>query len=160
MKPRVVTVRYQRVLPYPVPVAYAWLTDYRDDDPERTHAIHRSRHVISRSETDVLLDAELEFAGRPLKVRVAVKLDPPSDYTATFVAGPLKGSVYHYRVTAVPSGCRLDIEHNFRVARVKNWVRLLFARPKLRREIASMWDGFAAAMAREITPPPLDAVAP
>ena len=150
MEPAFVTIPYARVLPYPVEQAYAWLTDYQDDDPQRTTAVVKRRPVLSRTKDKVVMEGELEMLGARGVGTVEVTLHPPDRWVAEIVKGGGKGSVYEYRLTPHPAGSRLDVAYRVRVRRWSSRLRLLVARPLLRRELHRMWDGFAAAMEREI----------
>ncbi|HWH07586.1 MAG TPA: SRPBCC family protein [Candidatus Thermoplasmatota archaeon] len=152
MEPAFVTIPYTRVLPHPVEEAYAWLTDYQDDDPQRTTAVVKRRPVLSRTKDKVVLEGELEMLGVRGVGTVEVTLLPPDRWVAEIVKGGGKGSVYEYRLTpAAGGGSRLDVRYRVRVRRWSSRLRLLLARPLLRRELDRMWDGFAESMARELS---------
>jgi len=150
VKARTVTLRYSRTVPFSVPEAYAWLTDYRDDDPTRTNAVQKTRRVISRTNEGAVLEAELQFGKSVIWALAEIKLSPPDRWQATFLKGPLKGSVYEYRLTPIPGGCRLDIDHHIRATRLRTWLTVMIGRRAILRQIHKMWEGFAASMAREI----------
>lgn len=150
MEPAFVTISYARVIPFPVGEAFAWLTDYQDDDPSRTSAVVKRRPVLSRSEDKVVMEGELELLGVRGVGRVEVSLHPPDRWVAEIVQGGGVGSVYEYRLSPHPRGSRLDVRYRVRVRRWASRLRLVLARPLLRREIHRMWDGFAAAMEREL----------
>lgn len=153
MEPTFVTLPYARSFPYPVDVAYAWLTDYQDDDPQRTTAVVKRRPVLLRTRDRVVMEGELEMLGARGVGTVEVALHPPDRWVAEIVKGGGKGSIYEYRLTPIPGGCRLDVRYRVRVRRWGSRIRLLLARPLLRRELHRMWDGFAAAMERELPHP-------
>lgn len=152
-----VDITYTRVLPYPVDVAYAWLTDYRDDDHTRTDRVLARRTVAERAPDRVLMDVELDIVGRT-KARAEVRLFPPDRWEARPIGrhGPSK-TVYTYQLEPAPGGSRLTVVYH---TRVRNPVRRTVARlmlPVLRARIARMWDGFAAAMAKDLGATPRSA---
>ena len=150
MEPAFVTIPYARFLPYPVEQAFAWLTDYQDDDPARTTAVVKRRPVLRRTADRVVMEGELEMLGVRGVGTVEVALHPPDRWVAEIVKGGGKGSVYEYRLTAAPGGSRLDVRYRVRVRRWSSRIRLIIAKPLLRRELDRMWDGFAESMQREL----------
>lgn len=144
-----VDIHLVRTFPFPVDAAYGWLTDYHDDDATLTDAVVKRRSVVRREGDEVELDAELVTLGRPMRGRAVVKLDPARHrWVATAAGGRLR---YEYQLTPTPEGhSRLDV--HYRVAS-RRWARrllLVLARPRIRRELHRMWDGFEAAMRREL----------
>lgn len=138
-----------RHFPYPVERAYAWLTDYRDDDPSLTTAVVKRRDVVKKDGDTVEMDVELLTLGRPMKGRAVVRLDPARHrWTAEAAGGRMR---YEYQLTPAPDGgSRLEV--HYRVAS-RRWTRRLalrLARPRIRRELHVMWDGFTDAMRREL----------
>lgn len=153
MEPTFVTIPYTRRFPYPVDQAYAWLTDYQDDDPQRTTAVVKRRPVLERTPDKITMEGELEFFGQRGTGIVEVKLHPPDRWVAEIVKGGGRGSIYEYRLTPAEGGSRLDVRYRVRVKRWGSRLRLLLARPLVRREIHRMWDGFEDAMRREMPRP-------
>lgn len=150
MEPTFVTIPFTRRFPYPVDQAYAWLTDYQDDDPQRTTAVVKRRPVVSRSKDKVVMEGELEMLGVRGTGTVEVSLHPPDRWVAEIVKGAGRGSRYEYKLTPAPDGCRIDVKYHVRVRRWGSRLRVTFAKPLLRRELRTMWDGFAASMEREM----------
>jgi hypothetical protein len=153
VQPTFVHVPYSRVFPFPLEATYAWLTDYRDDDPARTDAVVKRRPVLKREPGKVTMEGELELFGSFGTGVVEVALDPPAHYVATIVQGRGRGCVFDYRLTSVPGGTRLDVDYQIRVKRWSSRLRVALGKPLLRREIHRMWDGFAASMQRELGAP-------
>lgn len=155
MRPTFVTIPYTRRFPHALPQAYAWLTDYQDDDPQRTTAVVKRRPVLSRTADKVVMEGELEMLGVRGAGTVEVSLFPPDRWVAEIVKGAGRGSVYEYRLTAEgDEACRLDVRYRVRVRRWPSRLRLWVARPLIRRELGVMWDGFAEAMGRELSGAP------
>jgi len=148
-------IRYRRTFPFPVGEAYAWLTDYQDDDPARTGAIVKERPVLSRSENQVVLRGVLETLGRRWEGNAVVDLMPPDRWRATTrdARGRVR-SVYDYRLEPADGGraSLLTVDYRFNVRRWRTRLTLLVARRAIVKEIDRMWDGFAAAMQRELRP--------
>ncbi|HLE97798.1 MAG TPA: hypothetical protein VI997_10545 [Candidatus Thermoplasmatota archaeon] len=154
--PRPVELTYSRVFPYSVDVAYAWLTDYQDDDPSRTDRVVTRRSVVERHADRVILDADVTTIAR-WKGRVEVRLFPPDRWEARPVGS--RSTVFTYRLEPHPAGARLTVIYTMGVR--KPWKRAvaLVTRPFIARRIARMWDGFAFAMERELGPAKRVAVA-
>jgi len=146
-----VCISYERVFEHPREDAFAWLTDYRDDDADRAGAIIRDREVLTRTEDEIVLEGELESMGRVRTGRARVELDPPNRWTAHLEdeKGRPAGR-YEYELFEHPDGCRLDVDYHVAAPRLRDKLMLWVARPLARREIDDMWDGFADAMADEI----------
>lgn len=151
-----VLLHVEREFPYPVDVAYAWLTDYADDDHERAGAIIRRRVVVRREHdkdgrvVEVEFDGELEAFGRSSgRGRGLVRLWPDE---RRWQADLGKGRwVYDYKlVPAGPGRSRLLIDYRFGSKRLRRRILLTLAKPFLAREIHRMWDGFEAAMRKEL----------
>ncbi|MHB8585760.1 MAG: hypothetical protein ACYDDF_07985 [Thermoplasmatota archaeon] len=149
---RTFVIRYSRIFPYPLADCYAWLTDYRDDDPGRAGAVIVSRPVLERRGNEVVLDAKLNIAGRVTGGKAVVTLDPPDHWVARFQGkrGPV--SEYHYKLTAVHGGTRLDVEYKTFTYRWRSFITLWLGRPRIRRDLRQMWDGFAKHMAADFGP--------
>lgn len=150
-----VLIHFERELPHPVEAAFAWLTDYQDDDHERAGAIIK-RRTVARKELDAQgrpvlyeLDGELETLGMASGRGIAVVRIFPDE--KRWVAEIGKGAwVYEYRVVPAPKGSRIVIDYRFGSRRWRRRALLTLVKPLVRRDIAKMWDGFEAAMAREI----------
>lgn len=146
-----ILVRYSRAFPVPVPDAYAWLTDYRDDDPSRTEHLLVSRPVRSRAPDKVVLEGTLELLDRRGTSITEVDLLPPDRWRARIVQGWGRGSVYEYRLTPTgDGGSRLDIEYRFHARRLRSKLLLLFGKRRVRAELDRMWSGFAASLEKDL----------
>jgi hypothetical protein len=110
----------------------------------------KRRPVLERTKDKIVMEGELEIAGARGTGTVEVTLDPPAHWTATIVKGGGKGSVYDYRLTAVPGGSRLDVVYHIRVKRWKSRLRVWLGRPVIRKQIGIMWDGFADSMKKDL----------
>ncbi len=144
-----VVIHYERDFPYAPDVAYAWLTDYADDDHERAGAIIRKRIVVRRTEREVELEGDLDTLGQRSRGRAIVRLYPEEH---RWVADLAKGRwVYEYRLTPTPGGCRLAIDYRLGARRWTRRAMFTILKPFIRRELDRMWDGFDAAMRRELT---------
>lgn len=146
-----VTIRYERRLDQPLDAAYRWLTDYRDDDPERAGSIVRKRRVVEENEDEVVLEGELETVGRTMEGRAVVELDPPDEWTARlFDEKGRRSGVYEYSLEPLDEGCRLVVDYKIAAPTLKHKALLWIGRPLIRRELATMWDGFVEAMDEEL----------
>ena len=148
-----VTVTIRRDVPYPLDTAYAWLTDYQDDDPARAGAIVTKREVIERAEDKVILHGGVATLGIEREGRGEISLHPPDRWEAQlYDAKERKADHYEYRLE--PRGeeaCELIVDYHFIAPKLKHKVKLNAAKPAVRRELEKMWDGFFAAMDEELT---------
>lgn len=146
-----VPIRFSREFPHPLEQAYAWLTDYRDDDPQRTDAVQVERRVLRVDGDTIRMEGKLNLMGSTGKGEIEVKLIPPYRWRATLLKGAGRGSVYEYRLTPIASDrVRLDVVYNVRVKRLSRRLMLMLLRPFLRRELAKMWAGYARSMETDL----------
>lgn len=147
-----VVLPYRREFPVPLEQAYAWLTDYQDDDPQRTTAVIKHRPVLERAPDRVLLDGTLEILGRRGRGKAEVRFFPPDRWVATIVEGSGRGSVYEYRLFPSGRGCQLEVQYRIRVRRLRRRLALMLRKRAVWRELDAMWEGFARSMLRELAP--------
>ena len=147
-----VSLKYERTFPYPIDTAYAWLTDYQDDDPQRAGTLVRKRDVVRRSDREVEVDGHLEILGRDYEGKAVIHLYPEEHrWMAVIGKG---GWQFHYKLTPLgPASCRLDIDYQMGSRKWLKRLRIQLAKPLIRRELDHMWDGFDAAMRRELGAP-------
>lgn len=148
--------RYAREFPHSAEECYQWLTDYQDHDPDLAQGhILREREVVERTPERVVMRVRNDFMGRAMKGRAEIRLFPEAlRYEARPLDGDGGGLLYTYQLTPLgPSRARLDVAYGHRARRVKRWVQLQLARPAAMRKIGKMWDGFAAAMQRDLGAP-------
>lgn len=145
-------IRYRREFDVPLDAAYAWLTDYQDDDPDRTSAVVKKRPVVERGPNRAVLEGELEILGRKSRGRAVVTMHPPDHWVAQFQHGSGQGSVYDYRLTPLGERrCRLDVSYRIHVRRWKRWVGIALARGRIWKELDRMWEGFDQSMRKDLT---------
>lgn len=151
-----ILVHYERRIDAPLAAAYAWLTDYQDDDPQRTTRIVKKRPVVSRTKDLVVLDGEIEVMGGRFKGRAEVHLDPPAHWQARlFRRNGTRASTFDYRlVPEGPDRCRLVVDYHLAARRLRTRLKLILFKPLVYREIDVMWDGFMASMARDLAAQP------
>lgn len=147
-----VDVPHVRVLPHPIDAAYQWLTDYRDDDADLAGAIVKKRTVERRPDGVILLEGHNVTLGQPARGRAEVHLFPDQKrWEARIFEGSGRGSVYTYALTPLgPDKTRLEVHYRIRARRWSRRVMLTLAKPLIKREISKMWDGFVAAMGRDL----------
>ena len=151
---RMVHQRYERDVAHPVDRAYAWLTDYDDDDAQLAGAIIKDRPVLERHPDRVVLRGDLEAVGRRMRGIAEVRLHPPDHWVAHLK--DLKGrtsGVYDYRLEPRPGGSRLIVDYGFVAPKLKHVILFTLGRRRIRRELDLMWDGFFAAMDRDLRAP-------
>jgi hypothetical protein len=150
--PSPVVIRIARRLPHPRDGAYAWLTDFQDDDARRAGgAVLRSRKVTLREKTRVVYEGHTEVLGRASRAVTDVTLMPPERWEARVVEGPRTGSWTDYSlVPDGPDACRLSVTYHFVFADPKRQLAVRVLKPLVRRSLARMWAGFAADMARDL----------
>lgn len=132
---------------------YAWLTDYDEEDPKRAGGVVTKRRVLSRSATRVTMEGELDVIGRAMPGTAEVDLEPPSAWHARFY---LKGKTLafwnDYRVAPDGNGgTLLEVDYHYRMPTLKR--RILYhlaGKRRIRRDLDLMWNGFEAAMDREL----------
>ena len=151
-----VSLKYERTFPYPVSVAYAWLTDYQDDDPQRAGTVIKSRNVVRRSDREVEVDAELEIVGKPARGRATIHLYPEEHRWIAIIG---KGAwQFDYRLEpAGPNAARLKVDYKVGSRRWTRRAMTWLAKPIILRRLDRMWANFDAAMRRELGPAPTPA---
>lgn len=144
-------LRYERTLPVSVDDAYAWLTDYDADDPDRTDEIIVERVPVEKSEDRIVLEGRLSYMGRDNEGWAEVELDPPDHWTAhVYDDKDRQGGRFEYRLQPTDTGSRLVVDYNLVTPRLRDRVLLTLAKPLLRRRIDAMWDGLVASMVDEL----------
>ncbi|MHB8606655.1 MAG: hypothetical protein ACYDCK_15535 [Thermoplasmatota archaeon] len=145
---------FERFFPYDVATAYAWLTDFTDEDVERANApLLEARHVVERSDKRVVYTGAIRALGRVIPSKNVVDLAPPDRWESRIVEGERTGSQNLYHLRAVPGGCKLRVEYRVVTSNRVSAVALRVARPIVRRGFTRMWDGFDASMRQELGPP-------
>ncbi|HET6405333.1 MAG TPA: SRPBCC family protein [Candidatus Thermoplasmatota archaeon] len=147
-----VSIQYERTFPYPIDVAYAWLTDYQDDDPQRAGAMVEKRDVVRRGDREVEVDARLDVLGKKYTGRAVIHLHP-EEHRWVAVIG--RGSwQFHYRLEPDgPHRSRLIVDYRITSRRWTRRALVTLGKPLIRRQLDRMWDGFADAMERELGTP-------
>ncbi|HUR68001.1 MAG TPA: SRPBCC family protein [Candidatus Thermoplasmatota archaeon] len=149
--PSPVHIRLSREIPAQRDAAYAWLTDFQDSDVDRADAVIEMRKVIERSPTRIVYEGEQVVLGRRSTGTSEVTLHPPDRWEAKVIAGPRTGSFTHYRLVPVGSGAsRLTVDYNLIINDPQRHFLLRLAKPLVKRELSKMWDGFEAAMRKEL----------
>lgn len=146
-----IVIEVVRRVPHARDAAYAWLTDFQDDDSKRAGAVITSRRVRVREKDRIVYEGTTEMLGRVVHAVTEVRLAPPDKWQARVVEGPRTGSWTDYSLVADGAGARLTVTYHFVFVdpRRHRLVRLL--KPLVRRGLARMWDGFLADMARELS---------
>lgn len=147
MAPPAVTYRYSARLPHDAKAAFAWLTDYRDDDASLTTTMVRERRVLSRAADTVEMDATIDPLGRRYSGRATVRLFPGE---LRYTAQVGKRIANEYVLTPTPEGCRFDVAYRVTPKRWTDWVRLTLARRRFEKQADAMWRGFFDAMAKDL----------
>ena len=147
---RHVAIRVTREFPFPRDEVFAWLTDFQDSDTERAGAVLEARKVVERAKDRVVYEGETRVLGRRSWARTEVTLLPPDRWSAAVTQGLRAGSRTFYSLVPVPRGSRLTVDYRFTLADKKAMLLLRLAKPLVRRDLAKMWAGFAAAMEEEL----------
>ena len=149
---RPVEIRLVRRFPFPRDRAFAWLTDFQDEDAATAGAVVTARRVVERGPKRVVYEGETAVLGSRASSRTEVDLAPPDAWRARVTAGPRVGSTTDYRLVPVEGGggCELTVTYRFVVRPAGRMVALRLLKPLVRRELVRMWDGFSAAMARDL----------
>jgi hypothetical protein len=151
---RLVEVRLQRAFRHAPDAAYGWLTDFRADDGAIAGALIEGRDRVAREGDVVRMATRIK---RPLgSVRVReqeVRLFPRERrWESRIVAGYGQGSLHRYQVVPAPEGSALEVRYGFAAASPMRAALLRAGRPLLARQLHRMWDGFEAAMDRDLVP--------
>lgn len=152
-----VSLKYERTFPYPIDAAYAWLTDYQDDDPQRAGTLVRKRDVVRRNDREVEVEGWLEVLGRDYEGKAVIHLFPEEKRWVAIIGRG--GWEFHYQLTPLgPHATKLTIDYQMGSRRWTRRLQYRLAKPLIRRHIHRMWNNFDAAMRRELGPPaPLSA---
>lgn len=145
-----VVLHYERTFAYPIDVAYAWLTDYQDDDPKRAGGqIIRKRDVVRRTPTEVEVEGELDVLGQHTHGRAIITLFPKEHrWVATIGRG---GWIFEYHLEPEgPDASRLIIDYKMGSRRWTRRAMIRILKPVILRRLDKMWDGFEASMKQEI----------
>lgn len=154
MRPVVVDIPYTREFPFPIDACYAWLTDYQEDDPQRAGAIIHGRKVLERTPERVLLEVDNTTMGARMSGQAEVRLFPKEYRWEAHGTGRGRGVLYKYQLTPLgPDRTRLEVHYTHRVKRWRTRLVMTLGRPLIRRELDTMWDGFAASMAKDLGQP-------
>lgn len=155
------SVKIQIVRRFPVPVdrAYAWLTDFEDDDVQRAGAVIQMRRVIVREPGRVVYEGETAMLGVRAPATTEVTFEPPSRWRARVTHGPRTGSVVEYELTPEAGATRLQVTYHFVIRPAFRMVLLRVLRPLVKRELSRMWDGFEAALRQDLSAPSAAAAA-
>ncbi len=160
-----VPVRVTRSLDVPLEDAYRWLTDYEPEDARRAGAVVEGREVVRDPDlASVPADAMPPHDGEVVQLNAAtsvlgergeavayVHLHPPERWECHVVEGDGRGSVYEYELAADgPDASTLTVTYNIYVHRWLSRIKVLIARPFIRRELHRMWDGFVDSMEEEL----------
>ena len=132
-------ISVKKTIHVPLPFAYQWLTDYRDDDPKITGS-SAVREVIEKTASRVVYTSEMMEGGRPMKTRSIVTLKPPDRWDVD-AKGDQRDYTGTYRL--VPNGDFTTIQMNF-----DSIYKMGNAPDKKDREqvTSSLWDKYIAAL--------------
>lgn len=145
-----VIIRIQRKFPHPAKEAYAWLTDFSDDDDARAGAVIQSRRVKERSPTRIVYEGETSVLGVKAWATTEVTLRLPLHWEARVTSGPRTGSRTDYEMVERADGVELTITYRFTFLDPKRQFLVRLLKPLVRRDLVRMWDGFQADMAKEL----------
>lgn len=145
-----VHIRLRLRLPRAPDAAYAWLTDFEDNDVERAGAVLEMRKVIERAPGRIVYEGEQVVLGRHVTGTTEVTLHPPDRWEARVTKGPRLGSFVHYRLVPDGAGSHLTVDYHLTLVDKRRMLLLRVAKLLVKRELAQMWDGFATAMEREV----------
>ena len=148
--PGPVHIRVVQRFDRPLADAYAWLTDFTEDDAKHAGAVIQTRKVRERGPKRVVYEGETEVLGRRIWGVSEVDLAPPDRWEARVVEGPRKGSRTTYHLVPRGAGCEITVDYRFVLDDPRRFLLLRVAKPLVARELRKMWRGFAAAMSREL----------
>jgi hypothetical protein len=133
--------RISKVVKVPLDYAFAWLTDFRDDDPKIIGGT--PRRMLRKSKREFVWVQPYKRDGvQKFGVRI-VKLKPPDSWRNDAI-NEEKESVYSYRLTPVGRSTRLTIEAKIRYKTIK---------PESMRELAhnlsADWEKYKASLEKD-----------
>lgn len=150
-----VTVPYTRTFSQPLDDAFAWLTDYDNQDADRAGAIIEDRRVLEEEDNVVILQGQLETLGRRMDGTAVVHLDPPDHWRANLYDTKQRvAGVYDYRLEPHHDGCKLTVAYQLAAPKLRHKLLLWLGKPLIRRQLDTMWDGFEAAMNQDLNGAP------
>lgn len=154
-----VTYRYATRLPHNADAAFAWLTDYRDDDATLTTTLVKERRVVARQGNTIEMQATIDPLGRPMSGKAVVTLFPEERrWVASLAGGRI---VNEYVLTPTPDGgCELRVTYRTYARRWTKRIVLRLARRRFERQARLMWAGFLQAMAKDLPSAPRAAPSP
>ena len=149
-------LHYRLHVPYPVDVAFKWLTDYDDGDASRAqHVLVHERRVVARNGNVIRLEGRVGI-GKGSRGSAEVRLFPPDHYVATLSdpMGRPRGT-YDYRLTPADAGraSLLTIDYAFVTPRLKHRLLVTWGAPLIRLKLRRMWGNFIAEMKKDLGPP-------
>ena len=108
-----ISLRYgfRQKLRVPARAAYAWATDFRNDDGRLFS--QTMRRSVRRIAEDAIVMTDLTYPeGRPRRIRRLVRMDPQRmSWTNTHLNGPFRHSQFWYRIVPEgPRACRLEFD--------------------------------------------------
>ncbi len=135
-------ISVKKTIRVPLPFAYQWLTDYRDDDPKITGS-SAIRKVTEKTPSRVVYTTEMTDGGRTMKTRSVVSLKPPDRWD---VDGTSDQRDYTGTYRLVPDGDITTITMTF-----DSIYKMGNAPDKKERELvtSSLWDKYIAALESE-----------
>lgn len=146
------TLTVERPLPARAEAAYAWLTDYEPADAERAGAVIAAREVLEEEEDRIVLVERVRSIGIEREVRTIVELDPPHRWQAT-MHGADTGNpdVVTYQLDPIDeTRSHLSVTYAYGLDGYLEKAMVWLLSPLMKREVRKMWDGFEAAMRREL----------
>lgn len=143
-------IEITRDIPVAVDAAFAWLTDFREEDAQLAGAVVKKREILERGKDRVVYRGETETLGRASWAVTEVTLRPPARWEARVTDGPRTGSVTEYALVPRGAGSQLRVRYQFAFLEPKTRFLFRLAKPLVRRELGRMWDGYVAAMARDL----------
>ncbi len=139
-KPLSFTVRVSRKIMAPLSFAYAWCTDFREDDPQISGQRRRIA-ILERAPNRLIMSARSERNGRIVTAARIVSLKPPNAWHLDWI-GDEHNETGDYKLTRLSeSTTRLNMTF-----KVHNKAPTASTKAAFVKEVNAVWDKYVPAL--------------
>ena len=150
--PPLLRIPLERRLPHAADDVYAWCTDFRPDDTDRSGGLIRGREILERSGDRIRMISTINGPHGVLRRVQEVRLEPEARrWHVRIVDGDGVGSRHVYQVSPLPNGgSRLRIRFGYASPGWGAYLRSRRQRAAMRGYLNRLWDRFVEEMGREL----------
>lgn len=134
------TVKVSRKIMAPLSFAYAWCTDFREDDPQISGQKRRIL-MLEKTKGRFIMSATSKSHGRTVTAARIVSLNPPNSWHLDWI-GDEHDETGDYRLTRL-SGSATRLRMTFKV---RNKTPRTSGKAAFVKEINAMWDKYVQAL--------------